>query len=473
MTNPRHRSHWLRQALAEDDDVAPPLTGEARADIVIVGGGYCGLWTALELKAREPGLDVAIVERDICGGGASGRNAGYVLNLWAKFPTLVALCGADGATRVGRAAAEAVEDIGRFCEQHGIDAEYRRDGWLWGATCARQAGAWDGVLEALARSQLTPFETVSAKDIASRWGLEGYVGGGVLEASCATVHPAKLARGLRRVALAKGVRIYENAPLVALERDRRPIVRTPMGRLAADKVVLAMNAWSAAFRELRGSFLVVATEAAITAPIPERLKAMGWAGGPAVTDSRTMIGNQRMTRDGRVEFGKGNGALGFGGKVGAIFEGRAPRIELLHRELSQAAPSLADVEPEMSWTGPIDRSAEGVPLFGRLPGTENVFYGVGFSGNGVAPSRLGGRILASLVGGERDEWATCGLVRPPRDAFPGEPWRAVGGALVRRAVMRKDRLDHAGREAGRITKSLLRFVPAGLTPTTVTPGTRY
>ncbi|MEX2647564.1 MAG: FAD-dependent oxidoreductase [Alphaproteobacteria bacterium] len=472
MTEPRHRSHWLRQALAEDTDVAPTLAGAAKADVAIVGGGYCGLWTALELKAREPGLDVAIVERDVCGGGASGRNAGYVLNLWSRFPTLVALCGADGAARIGRAAAAVVDEIGTFCLEHGIDAEYRRDGWLWGATCARQAGAWDPVLETFARSQIAPFEVLSGPDIASRWGLEGYVGGGALAPSCATVHPAKLARGLRRAALAKGVRIYENTPMVGLERGARPVVRTAGGNLAADKVVLAMNAWSAGFRELRGSFIVVAAEAAISAPIPDRLAAMGWANGPAVTDSRTMIGNQRTTRDGRVEFGKGNGALAFGGNVGAVFEGAALRLPLLLRELAQAIPGLADVAPALSWSGPIDRSADGVPLFGRLPGSETVFYGVGFSGNGVGPSRLGGRVLASLVRDARDEWAACGLVRPPRVAFPGEPLRAIGGAIVRRAIMRKDRLDHAGRDADPVTKRLLRFAPAGLTPTTVTPGTR-
>jgi len=466
----RHRSHWLRQALVADRDVAPALAGEARADVAIVGGGFCGLWTALELKAREPALDVAIIERDVCGGGASGRNAGYVLNLWAKFATLVQLCGSDGAARVGRAAAQAVADIGSFCAENGIDAEYRPDGWLWGATCLKQRGAWDPVLNALARHQLTPFKEISAQDIASRWGIEGHVGGGVLEPTCATVHPAKLVRGLRRVALARGVRIHESTPLVRLERTARPRVVTPGGTLTAGKVVLAMNAWSAAFPELRRAIMVVAAEAAITEPMPEALAAQGWADGPAATDCRTMVSNYRTTKDGRIEFGKGGGALAFGANVGAAYEGAAPRIGLLHKEFAQAIPRLAHARVEHSWAGPIDRSGAGVPLFGPLPGAPNVFYGMGFSGNGVGPSRLGGTILASLVLGARDEWATCGLVRPPAPAFPGEPVRWLGGQLVRRAVMRKDRLDHAGREADALTKRLVALVPAGLTPTTAHKG---
>lgn len=462
-----HRSHWLRQALAEDTEVAPALDGAAKADVAIVGGGFLGLWTALELKAREPGLDIALIERDLCGSGASGRNAGYVLNLWAKFPTLVALAGADGAARIGRAAAAVPAEIAAFCAEHGIDAEFSADGWLWGATCMAQAGAWDGVIETLARSQIAPFEALSAHDIRTRWGLDGFVGGGVLEPTCATVHPAKLARGMRRVALAKGIRIHERTPLVRLERGRRPALVTPGGRIEAGMVILAMNAWLAGFRELRSSFIVVAAEAAITDPIPERLAAMGWKKGPATSDSRTMVGNARTTRDGRVEFGKGNGALAFGGTVGAAYEGEAARLDLIRREFAQAIPRLADVAPVHSWAGPIDRGADGVPSFGLLPGTDNVVFGVGFSGNGVGPTKLGARILASLALRARDEWSTCGLVRQPRAAFPGEPVRAIGGAIVRRAVMRKDRLDHEGLKADALTRALVRFVPAGLSPTTV------
>ncbi|MSP82972.1 MAG: FAD-dependent oxidoreductase [Alphaproteobacteria bacterium] len=461
-----HRSHWLRQVLATDTDVAPALAGEAKADVAIVGGGFCGLWTALELKALEPSLDVAIVERDICGGGASGRNAGYVINLWAKFPTLVDLCGSDGAVRLGRAAAAAVAEIDAFCRDHGIDAEYRPDGWLWGATCASQAGAWDPVLEALARHQLTPFQVLAAQEIASRWGIEGHVGGGVLEPSCATVHPAKLVRGLRRVALAQGVRIHENSPLVRLERGPRPRIVTAGGSLAAGTVVLAMNAWAAGFRELRGAFFVTAAEAAITAPVPELLAKMGWENGPAATDSRFMVANYRTTRDGRIEFGKGGGVLAFGGTVGAKYESPAHRLPLMHKEFHEAIPRLAGVAAIHSWVGPIDRSMAGVPLFSALPGSERVFFGVGFSGNGVGPSKVGGKILASLVLGVKDEWSTCGLVRPPTPALPGEPFRYLGGSLVRRAVMRKDWIDHAGGQADPITRALVALAPAGLTPTT-------
>src|SRR5207248_3449563 len=127
------RSLWLDEALV-GEEAAPPVVGEVSADVCIVGGGFTGLWTALCLKEREPSLDVVLVEADVCGAGASGRNGGFVLTWWAKFGTLKKVCGGDEAIRLARASAQAVDGIGAFCAEHGIDAHYRRDGWLWAAT---------------------------------------------------------------------------------------------------------------------------------------------------------------------------------------------------------------------------------------------------------------------------------------------------------------------------------------------------
>jgi glycine/D-amino acid oxidase-like deaminating enzyme len=459
------RSHWLREVGVDRDDPAPSLAGEHRADIAIVGGGFCGLWTALRVKELEPARDVAIVERDVCGGGASGRNAGYVLNLWAKFPTLLGLMASDEAVRVGRASAEAVAEIASFCERHGIDADLRRSGWLWGATCTAQEGAWDPVLEALEHHQLHPFETLTGAEIAARWPAAGYRGG-VLEPSCLLIQPAKLVRGLRRVAIGQGIRIFERSPMVRLDRGDPAKVVTDRGILTADKVVIAMNAWSIALPELRRSLAVVAAEAAISPPIPELLVRHGIAEGPGFTDSRPMVANFRPTADGRLEFGKGGGGIGFGGRVSDYFEGHVHRLGAMRRDLAENAPRLADVPVEHTWCGPIDRSWAGIPLAGVFPHAPSVLYGVGFSGNGVGPTRLVAKSLAALALECEDEWSDLGLVRKLGPDFPAEPVRYVGGFLIRQAVERKDRAEHAGRPVGRLTGWLASKAPAGLTPTT-------
>jgi glycine/D-amino acid oxidase-like deaminating enzyme len=128
------RCFWLRDAIGPDEEDEPQLEGEARADIGIVGGGYAGLWTALELKRRQPSLTVTIVEADICGGGASGRNSGMVLPQWAKFAALQQLCGTEGALFIARASERVLEEIEAFSAAHGIHSQFRRDGWLWGAS---------------------------------------------------------------------------------------------------------------------------------------------------------------------------------------------------------------------------------------------------------------------------------------------------------------------------------------------------
>jgi glycine/D-amino acid oxidase-like deaminating enzyme len=132
--------------------------GSLTADVCTFGGGFAGLWTALTLKADDPNLDVAVIEGDICGGGASGRNGGFVMSWWSKFSTLKKLFGREEATRLARASAGAVGAIGRFCDEHGIDAQYHHDGWLWTPTSAAQVGAWEATLAAVAESGESPKE---------------------------------------------------------------------------------------------------------------------------------------------------------------------------------------------------------------------------------------------------------------------------------------------------------------------------
>jgi len=459
----RHRSFWLDEALATEPPSTTVLSGRHRFDVAIVGGGFCGLWTAINVVSREPTLRVAIVERDICGGGASGRNAGYVLSLWARFPAMAAFMGEEEALRMARASADSVAEIGAFCAAHGIDAEYENNGWLWGATCERHLGAWSAVADRLSRFQSYPFREMDGAAIAARWGLDGYAGG-AFDAAAGAVQPAKLVRGLARRAREMGVAIFERSPMTELHRGNPPRVATSGGEIVADSVVLAMNAWSVGLPEFRRSLLIAAAEAAVSAPIPGILARMGFAKGPVVTDSRIMVGNLRPTAGGRLEFGKGGGHVARAGRVGPRFEGTPPRLALLLEETRQASSQLRGLEVAQSWVGPIDRSAETVPMFGALPGAERVFYGCGFSGNGVGPTHLAGKILASLVLGARDAWSSSGLVRPPSQLFPGEPVRAIGARLVLGAVARKDRLEHANRPVDRLTRRLAAFAPAALTP---------
>jgi putative aminophosphonate oxidoreductase len=456
------RSLWLREALSLEDDVASAeLLEQVKADVCIVGGGYTGLWTALAIAELEPGASIALVEADICGGGPSGRNGGFALSWWPKVETLVKRLGDEEAFRLVRASAEAVTELGAFCEREGIDAHYRRGGWLWTATSPAQLGSWEGAAAAAERAGAQPFEILSADEVRRRTGSPIHLGA-AYEAGAATVQPALLARGLRRVALGRGVSIFERSPMVELDRERG-IVRTPSGSVHADAVVLATGAWLAGVPELHRAIVAVSSDMIATAPMPERLEEAGWTGGESISNCRLMVHYYRTTEDGRIAFGQGGHRHVLGGRVDDGFFGETPPAtrEHLEADLVRLVPAADGVEVTHAWGGPIDRTADGAPIFGRLPGRVPIVYGVGFSGNGVAPCLTAGKILASSALGRDDEWSGSGLNRGVTGRFPPEPIRYVGGFVVRSAVRRKESREDDGRPVDPVTRRVAGLAPQG------------
>ena len=458
--NASRRSLWLQEALDGAQD-QPSLEGSHSADMAIAGGGFVGLWTAIQLKQRDPDCDVVVLERDVCGGGASGRNGGFAMSWWPKLSSLINQCGTDEALRLGRASAAAIDEIGEFCDEHAIDAEFRRGGFLWTATTPSHVGAWEAVVSRCERLGVDAFDRTDPADVARRTGSPIHLAG-VFEAQAATVQPALLARGLRRVALELGVRIYENTHVVRFSRDLPLVVQAVGGSLQAKKLIIAMNAWAAALPELRRSMVIVSSEIAATPAIPDRLEQIGWTGGECITDSQMMVAYYRTTADGRIAFGKGTAGVTFAGRVGEAFDRNDRRIKLAESDFRRYYPTLSDVPIEHHWGGPIDRTPNSLPIFGHLGGREHILYGVGWSGNGVGPSVLGGKILSSLALGVEDEWSTTPLVDGVQGRFPPEPARFVGAQIVRQAVIRKERAEATGRKPRPLAVHVAKLAPAGL-----------
>jgi glycine/D-amino acid oxidase-like deaminating enzyme len=447
------RSLWLHEALRGEEE-ARPLRGDVTADVCIVGGGYTGLWAAL--GAAAGGARVVLLEGDVCGGGASGRNGGFVLTWWSKFATLRKRYGNDEALRLAHASAESVGAIGAFCAEHGIDAGYQHEGWLWAATTPAQNGAWEPVLETLADAGEQPFVALPPEEVARRAGSDRHLAG-VWEPVAATVQPALLARGLRRVAIEHGVEIHERSRAVALDRGRPPRVVTAGGSVTAGRVVVATGAWAISVRELRRALVVVSSDIVATEPAPELIAYQR----PCVSDSRLLVHYHRPTRDGRLVLGKGGGTLAFGHDIGTRFDGPSPNAAAVEASVRRLFPQLADVPVSASWWGPVDRSLDGLPFITRLDGRDDLLACAGFSGNGVGPSHLLGRILAELVLGRDDGW---GIVGDPPGRFPPEPIRYAGGRVVQAAVRAAERADDDGRRPSRVAVGVARLAPAGLVP---------
>lgn len=456
-------SWWLAEAHRENGTAAPPLAGETSCDVCIVGGGYSGLWTAIQLKESDPSVDVVLIEREMCGSGASGRNGGFVLSWWAKLATLVKLFGAEEGIRLAEASADAVTAIGKFCEANGIDAHYRHEGWLWAATNRAQLGSWEEAISVAGRHGRQPFEVLSSERVAAEAGSSTHLGG-VYEPTAATVQPALLARGLRRVALERGVRIYEHTPMSRWEDGPRVRVSTPTGTVDTAKVVLATNAWMVREAQIARTLVVVTSDMVVTRPIPELLRTTGPRDGLAVSDSRMLVNYYRTTRDQRLAFGHGGGSFGYGRRVGARFNGESARTGAVAAAMHQLYPGLSPELVASSWTGPIDRSISSVPFFGKLGRSGKVLYGVGYSGNGVGPSFLGGKILAALALDRRDEWTTGRIAQGPVGTYPPEPAKYIGGVTLRAVLARKEKVEDRGQVPGRLVRAASLLAPPGLVP---------
>ena len=443
----RHTRHgwWLEEA----GEVAPesPLDGDTAADVAVVGGGYLGMWTAWHLLALEPELDVVLLEASVCGHGPSGRNGGFCETLWGDAPTLREKAGDAAALAVCRASEQAVRGIGAWCEANEVDAWFREAPMLRVATTESQVGSWDDTVDAAAALGAQK-EVVSAslEEVRARCASPLFLGGALYRLN-ATVQPARLALGLRAKLLERGVRIHERTAAKRLGKDGSVEARS--GRVRADSAVLAVNSAAAGFPGYRLSLAVASSHIVLTEPVPEVLEELGWTGGEAIVDSRTLVHYMRTTRDGRIAFGWGGGAMGFGGRTSDRLELAPDVIERTQQSLLRFFPQLRGRAVTHAWGGPIDVSPTHLPIFGSRG---RVHHGFGFTGNGVGPSFLGGEILARLALDRRDERTGLAIVEPGRTLFPPEPFRYAGGSLIRRALMAKDAAEDSGRRPGAATR---------------------
>jgi putative aminophosphonate oxidoreductase len=455
----RHRSFWLQEVAGDAPD-APALRGSSKADIAILGGGYVGLWTAIRIKEHLPTCDVAVLEQDICGGGASGRNGGFVLSWMSKLSSLEKLFGIQEALRIVRSSETAIGEIGSFCQRHQIHADFRKGGWLWTATTAAQRNAWEGVVRHCERNGISAFQRLEPREVAARSGSRAHRQG-VFIANAAVVQPAALVRGLRRVALSLGVRIFENTMVRTFTRTHPVTLQTAGGLVTAEKLVIASNAWAANIRELSCAIAVISSDIIVTAPATPQLEQIGWHQDLSITDSQTMVDYYRITRDGRVAFGKGGWTIAYAGNIGPKFDRCAQRAAEVTADFRHYYPQLAYVPITHDWSGPIDRTPDSLPRLGYLRGHKNICYGIGWSGNGVGPSYVGGKILASLALARKDEWSQCALVDRRHGSFPGEPIRFVGAHVVREAVIRKEGAENADRSPSWLAQQLAKLAPPG------------
>lgn len=397
-----------------------------------------------------------MLEESACGRGPSGRNGGFLHGYWSHLPRLRERFGDDGARAVARAAAGIVPGVRAFCEANGVDAWLREGGMLRVSAAEPQDPAVDEEVAA-ARELGVPEEAapLSRDELAQRIRSPRFRRGVYLRDG-ATVHPGRLVLGLRRAALGQ-VRLYERTKVTRVEDG---VVVTSRGRVRARDVVVAVNAAAAGWKPLRRRLTVFGSYVVLTEPVPELLEQINWTGGEAVIDGRMFLHYFRTTNDGRVLMGSGSGPIGFGGRIDRRFWEDEATVARAERGLRGLLPDLADARVTHAWGGPIDVSSDHLPFFGTVPGTR-IHYGAGYSGHGVGPSWLGGQILARLVQGVDDELTRLPLVTRRVPKLPPEPFRRLGGGLVRASIMACEEAEEDGRRpplAARVGAALPRLL---------------
>jgi len=452
--------YWFDQALNSEEHVeCSPLTEQVNTDVCIVGGGFTGLWTAIKIKQKSPETNVVVLEKKICGAGASGRNGGCMLTFATKFASLIKFFGEKEAIRLVLASEQAVFDIDDFCKQHNIDAEIRIDGAVYTATNPTQEKLLTEPLSLLNKFNINRWVKLKKQD-AKRLSGSNKTLDGISTDAAGSLQPAKLVLGLKKHALTLGVQIYEHTAYKHMVKGKVVELHTEQGSVLADKVVFAVNAWMGElFKSFNKHYVLVSSDMLITKPMPNALEQQGLNHGKAIADSRIFVHYYRTTPDGRLMLGKGGNLFAYKNQLLPAFDKESGYKEMLQSAFQQLFPNLG-CDFERSWTGASDRSTTGLPFFGSLPNTDNIFYGLGYSGNGVVQSYLGGEFLSSMVLGLKNEWTESKMAKGPLGSFPPEPIRYIGAQLVKNAILRKEQREDKGKQAFWFDNQLAKFAAA-------------
>lgn len=438
----RHSVFWIDDLPATLRPDRPSLTGAHRADLVVVGAGYTGLWTALLEKQRNPDATVVVVEAQRVGWAASGRNGGFCEaslthgheNGMARWPKEMHLL-----DRLGR---QNLDEIAATEREYGMDFQFERTGQLAPAVEEHQvewlkewaAEGEDGVV--FLDQDAVQASVHSPTYLAGVWEKE----------ACGMLHPARLAAELARVVEELGVEIFERSPVTALDTSgkgtasRAPVtVRTDAGSVAASRAVLATNVFPALVKRNRLMTVPVYDYVLMTAPLSaEQLASIGWADRQGIGDMANQFHYYRITKDNRILFGGYDAIYHYGRKVKAEYENRPETWRKLAGHFFTTFPQLEGLTFTHQWAGAIDTSTQFTAFFGTAR-DRRVAYAAGFTGLGVGSTRFAGNVMLDLLDGVENERTGLEMVRKRPLPFPPEPAAAMGINMTRWSL---DRADH-------------------------------
>lgn len=395
MSDYKTRSYWLGN---KPYTPGAPLDGDETADIVIIGGGYTGLWSAIYMKEADPSLDITILEGKVCGYGGSGRNGGFAMTMVGRnIYDLVRKLGVERARAVHENMVDAVNDIEAFALKHGIEADITHPGNLTVSNGPEQDHRIRQDVEAGQKIGSDSFEWLEAHQVQDLVHSDK-LRVGHFERHCLIIDPAALSRGLRDVAIKMGIRVYEGTPVDEIETiaATRVEARTPFGTVHADRALIATNAYAHAIPEIRRYLFTIYAYITLTEPLSdEQWKRIGWDKRFGIEDKRVFCHFHRPTVDGRILWG-GRDAPFIPGGPNQRYDRNPYIFGRLEESFHWTFPQLDDVKMEHQWAGPIAGAMNNYSSIRWLKG-ERVLWAAGYTGHGVGPSNLNGKIVRDMM----------------------------------------------------------------------------
>jgi glycine/D-amino acid oxidase-like deaminating enzyme len=436
-------SFWLERC-GDDLSPRPSLEGSRRADVAVLGAGYTGLWTAYYLLAAEPSLEVVVLDGEIAGFGASGRNGAWCApGLNISLSRLTKLHGPDAARRTYLAVDEAVDEIGRVAVAEDLGIDWRRGGELMVARGGHEEPALRAELEELQRAGLGErWQLLDASATRERVRIQGLTAG-LYTPDAAAIQPAKLARGLARTVERMGGTLHEQSEVVEV-RGRattggQAALVTRSGEVLADTVVLAGEAYLVRLRQLHRALVPVWSQIVLSEPLPDAAwDQIGWQGHELIASPRLTIIYLSRTADGRILFGGRGAPYHYGSVIRDEFGRHEPTFEMLREMAVDWFPALAEVGFSHAWGGPLGMPRDWHPSITHDPRT-GIASARGYIGHGVAASNLAGRTLAELILGRTSPRTELPLVGHRSRSWEPEPLRWLGIRYTQAALGRVDR----------------------------------